>query len=190
MGTSHTFACPQPMQCCMPSSASAQGLLVCSTQRWLHGNLSKFSELDCQEAESCHTKMIDQKASSPGPVVGKEASPHLELAIEEAHGGDPGRDDCQEGGSNDGHGALDAAQAQQQRLGHPAGPCISMRQLKKGNANNQQNVKMPQSWACLAGNCRSNAVRANTTAKPVLPSQLLCRSYLVQEGSGRTLQNG
>lgn len=49
--------------------------------------------------------------------------PHLKLLVEEAHGGDPGRDDGQEGGSNDGHGALYAAQAQQQRLSNPASTC-------------------------------------------------------------------
>ena len=47
--------------------------------------------------------------------------PYLELLIEEAHGGDPCSDDSQEGGGNDGHGPLYAAQAQQQRLSDPAG---------------------------------------------------------------------
>ena len=50
--------------------------------------------------------------------------PYLELLIEEAHGGDPCSDDSQEGCSNDGHGPLYAAQAQQQRLSDPAGACI------------------------------------------------------------------
>lgn len=49
--------------------------------------------------------------------------PYLELPIEVAHRGDPGSDDCQEGGGNDGQGALDGAQAQQQSLGDPAGTC-------------------------------------------------------------------
>lgn len=49
--------------------------------------------------------------------------PYLELPLEVAHRGDPGSDDCQEGGGNDGHGALDGAQAQQQSLGDPAGTC-------------------------------------------------------------------
>lgn len=48
---------------------------------------------------------------------------YLELLVKEAHRGDPGGDDSQEGGSNDGHGPLDGPQAQQQRLSDPAGTC-------------------------------------------------------------------
>ena len=48
---------------------------------------------------------------------------YLELLVEEAHRGDPGSDDSEEGGSNDGHGPLNAAQAQQQCLSDPAGTC-------------------------------------------------------------------
>ena len=56
---------------------------------------------------------------------------YLELPIEVAHRGDPGSDDCQEGGSNDGQGALDGAQAQQQSLRDPAGSCTHTYTLVK-----------------------------------------------------------
>ena len=54
--------------------------------------------------------------------------PCLKLLIEKADRGDPGCDDSQEGGGNDGHAALNGAQAQQQRLGDPAGTCATTQQ--------------------------------------------------------------
>lgn len=48
---------------------------------------------------------------------------YLQLLVEGPDGGDPGCDDCQEGGCNDGHGALNGAQAYQKRLRQPTSTC-------------------------------------------------------------------
>ena len=51
---------------------------------------------------------------------------YLELPVEEAHGGDPGCDDTQEGGGDDGHATLDTTETQQQCLCDPARTCTHM----------------------------------------------------------------
>ena len=66
----------------------------------------------------------DITASSQQPKnTEEEFLADLQLAVEEAYRGDPASDDAREGGSNDEHRALNAAQAQQQRLCHPTCSC-------------------------------------------------------------------
>lgn len=82
------------------------------------------------EGEPKHRASAIWPNAAAGPSWQEEGqAPHLKLLIEEAYGGDPGCDDGQKGGSNDGHGALYAAQAQQQCLSDPASTCITSMQL-------------------------------------------------------------